>query len=65
MAVDRKLFEYEFLENDIVNVIIAMDKNTRTIEGISGFLRCSHTDQKDNMDVEKTFSLYTKNLYRE
>ena len=55
MAVDRKLFEYEFLENDIVNVIIAMDKNTRTIEGISGFLRCSHTDQKDKLDVWGSF----------
>ena len=38
MSIDQKLFEYEFVENDTVNVILAIDKDTNTIEAISGFL---------------------------
>ena len=41
MARDRKLFEYEFLDGDEVNVMIAIDKSTNTIEAMSGFLKAS------------------------
>lgn len=36
---DRKLFEYEFLnEDDTVNFVLGISKNTNEIEGIYGFL---------------------------
>lgn len=51
MSIDQKLFEYEFVENDTVNVILAIDKDTNTIEAISGFLKCSHTSDSSKQDI--------------
>lgn len=51
LATDRKLFEYEFMENDIVNIVLAIDKYTKTIEAISGFLKCSHIPHKNLQDI--------------
>ena len=43
MAVNRKFFEYEFLEEDgTVNFILAIDKKKGTIECLNGFLKASH-----------------------
>lgn len=55
LSVDKKLFEYEFLENDTLNVMIAVDKNTQTIEALAGFLRCSHTKDISKMDIWGSF----------
>lgn len=50
LAKNRKFFEYEFLEADgTVNFIIAIDREKRTIEGISGFLKASHN--LDKLDI--------------
>ncbi|MCM1261976.1 MAG: hypothetical protein NC313_04575 [Butyrivibrio sp.] len=55
MATDEELFEYEFVEKDAVNMIIAWDKNTKTIEALSGFLPCSHTSDSAKLDVWGSF----------
>ncbi len=55
MAVDQKLFEYEFLEGETVNIILAIDKNTKTIEAIAGFLKCSHTSDRKKLDMWGSF----------
>ena len=41
MATNRKLFEYEYVHEDEVDFILAIDKNTKKIEALFGFLRCS------------------------
>ena len=42
MARDRRMFEYEFLEDDgSVNVVIAIDRGTQKIEGMIGYLYSS------------------------
>lgn len=41
MAVDRSLFEYEYVHGDEVDFVLALKKETETIEGIFGFIRCS------------------------
>lgn len=49
-ARNRAFFEYEFCENDgTVNFIIAIKKETHTLEGTAGFLRTSH--DTECMDV--------------
>ena len=49
LSVDKKLFEYEFVDNDQVNMTIAVDRNTSEIEAIAGFICCSkgRPDKKD------------------
>ena len=43
LARNRAFFEYEFCEDDgTVNFIVAIKKETHTLEGIAGFLRTSH-----------------------
>lgn len=37
MARDRKLFEYEFLDGDEVNVMIAIDKSTIQLKQCQAF----------------------------
>lgn len=51
MATDRTLFDYEFVEDNQVNMILAIDRNTNQIEGIFGFLRCSHTKDPSKQDI--------------
>ncbi|REK66453.1 MAG: hypothetical protein C6P35_07205 [Cohnella sp.] len=51
MARDRKLFEYEYVDGDNVNFVIAIDKETRLIEGIFGFLNCSQTTDVTKKDI--------------
>ena len=51
MARDRKLFEYEFVDSDRVNFVIAVDKENQLIEGIFGFLNCSHTKDPQRKDI--------------
>lgn len=41
MAVNRELFEYEYVHADEVDFVIAVKKTTDTIEAIFGFLRCT------------------------
>lgn len=55
LSKDRALFEYEFFENDSVNVMLAIDRNTETIEAMTGFLRCSHTKEKEKQYVWGSF----------
>ncbi|OWR27588.1 hypothetical protein CDO73_21885 [Saccharibacillus sp. O23] len=42
MAHDRDLFEYEYVNGNDVNFIIAIEREKKTIEAIFGFLNCSH-----------------------
>ncbi len=51
MSKDRKLFEYEFVDNNTVNVILAIDRSTNTIEAMTGFLKCSHTSDPNKRDI--------------
>lgn len=57
LSLDRNLFEYEFLDHDTntVNIMIALDKNTRTIEALAGFLPCSHTQDISKKDIWGSF----------
>ena len=51
LARDRALFEYEFSDGNQVNMILAIDRETGIIEGIFGFLPCSHTEDKRKYDI--------------
>lgn len=51
MAVDRELFEYEFVHEDKVNFVLAIEKNGKTLEGIFGFLNCSYTQNDNKKDI--------------
>jgi hypothetical protein len=51
MARDRRLFEYEYVDGDTVNFVIAIDKATQKIEGIFGFLKCSQTTDLKKKDI--------------
>lgn len=44
MAVDRRLFEYEYVVDDQVNIIIAKDRKSGLIEAFFGFILCSVSD---------------------
>ncbi len=47
MAVDRELFEYEYVHGEEVDFVIAIKKETQTLEAIFGFLRCSSDPHGD------------------
>lgn len=51
MGHDRMLFEYEYVDGDDVNFILAIDRNTGSIEGIFGFLNCSRTKDSSKKDI--------------
>lgn len=43
LATNRAFFEFEFKEPDgTVNIVIAIDKEKKTMEGMAGFLKASH-----------------------
>ncbi len=47
MARNRALFEYEYVHGDDVDMILAVEKNRKTIEGLFGFLRCTEKKTGD------------------
>ena len=48
LSFDREYFEYEFCDGEQVNIIIAIDRKTGSIEAISGFLYSSaDPDRRD------------------
>lgn len=47
MATNRALFEYEYVHGDEVDMILAVEKNRKTIEGLFGFLRCTEKKTGD------------------
>ena len=51
MSTNRQLFEYEYVDGENVNFVLAIDKSTNLIEGIFGFLRCSYTEDKEKKDI--------------
>lgn len=51
MARDRELFKYEYADGNNVNFVLAIDKNTQLIEGIFGFIKCSHTNDAKKKDI--------------
>lgn len=51
LAKDKKLFEYEFLNGELVNMILAIERNTGEIEGIFGFLYCSNGEDEKKIDL--------------
>lgn len=46
LARDRELFEYEFVEGENVHVVLAIERETNSIQGIFGFSYCSHCESK-------------------
>ncbi len=51
LSSNRELFEYEFVEGENVNFIIALDRNTGSLEAIAGFLKCSMTNDVNKRDL--------------
>ncbi|MBH1942488.1 hypothetical protein I5677_16420 [Mobilitalea sibirica] len=51
MSLDKELFMYEYADGDNINFVLAIDKNTHSIEGIFGFLRCSDTKDPLKKDI--------------
>lgn len=49
LAVNRDFFEYEMVVDGVVDFLIAKDKATGKIDGIIGFLPCSH--DKERLDI--------------
>lgn len=48
MSVDKELFTYEFVNNNDVNFLIAIDKSSGAIEAVLGFLNCSNPNNEVN-----------------
>ena len=48
LSVDRELFNYEFVNGDDVNFIIAVDKLSGELEAVYGFINCSNPRNKLN-----------------
>ena len=46
LAVNRSFFEYEMVQGENVNFIIAVSKQTGRIEGIHGFIPASQSQDK-------------------
>lgn len=51
IARDRKLFEYEYVDGESVNFVLALNKETQLIHGIFGFLNCSRTKDETKKDI--------------
>lgn len=53
MSQNRTLFEYEYLDVDeeTVNMVLAIDRLTGLLEGIFGFLRCSNVQDNYKKDI--------------
>ncbi|GIO12299.1 hypothetical protein J19TS2_18540 [Cohnella xylanilytica] len=51
MSRDRNLFEYEYVNGEQVNFVIAIDRKTQFLEGIFGFLNCSQTNDPYKKDI--------------
>lgn len=51
MSQDKDLFKYEYADGDNINFVLAIDKNTRLIEGIFGFIKCSNTKDVKKKDI--------------
>ena len=51
LAKDRGLFEYEFLNGRTVNMVLAIDKERKLIEGLFGFIYCSCPNEKRKPDI--------------
>lgn len=51
MAKDKVLFEYEYVNKEKVNFILAIEKSTSLMEGIFGFLNCSNTEDSSKKDI--------------
>lgn len=49
LSRDREYFEYEFVDGDHVNFILAIDRETGQIEAILGFLKSSGDPQKKDI----------------
>lgn len=49
LSYDREYFEFEFLERDHVNFILAVDRATYELEAILGFLKSSQTKGKQDI----------------
>lgn len=47
LAVDEKLFLYEFQEKDTINFIIAKDKETNEIKGLMGIIKINNNKEPD------------------
>lgn len=51
MSKDRLLFEYEYVDGNHVNFVLAIDKSTKLIEGILGFIKSSNTKNPKKKDI--------------
>lgn len=49
MGRDREYFEYEFVEGDQVNFILAIDRSSGKIEALNGFLKASQDREKKDI----------------
>ena len=46
LSINREYFEFEFREEDKVNFILAIDKNSKEIEALLGFVKASKNSEK-------------------
>ncbi|SCY04686.1 hypothetical protein SAMN02910292_00701 [Lachnospiraceae bacterium XBB2008] len=51
LSKDRKLFEYEFCDDDKVNMVLAIDRKSNSIHGVLGFLWTSHTEDYEKKAI--------------
>lgn len=51
MSRDRELFQYEYADGDRINFVLAIDRKTKQMEGIFGFLNCSQTEDAGKKDI--------------
>lgn len=51
LSKDKELFKYEYLDDNCVNFVLAIDKAKASIEGILGFIRSSKTSDPNKKDI--------------
>lgn len=63
MGIDREYFEYEFLEGDRLNVLIAKDRISGKIDGFLGVLKSSNNPNKTDIwsSIWKVMNIHEKN----
>ena len=51
MSLDEALFRYEYVDGDDVHFVIAVDRQSRQIEAIFGYLPCSRAAETSKRDI--------------
>lgn len=61
LSKDRNLFEYEYVNKNRVNFVLAIDKKEGSLDGIFGYLDCSYMNNENKKDIWGSMWKVTEN----